>query len=131
MCTAETYNGDNGYSLRLDGLENGFNDNVRTRAIVMHGSNYVSGQRASKGTMMGRSYGCPAVPAKEVKSIINTIKGGSCFYSYYPDKTYTTASKILNADFVWPLTQTPQLASVKLPDSLAKIYTQSEALSLN
>lgn len=131
MLTAETYNGDNGYSLRLDGLENGFNDNVRTRAIVMHGSNYVSGQRASKGTMMGRSYGCPAVPAREVKSIINTIKGGSCFYSYYPDKTYAAASKILNADFVWPLTQTPQLASIKLPDSLIKMYAQSEALSLN
>jgi len=118
MRTAETYVGDNGYSLRLDGLENGFNNNVRERAIVMHGSNYVNGERASEGTMMGRSYGCPAVPAAEVKKIINCIKGGSCFFNYYPDKYYTQASKILNADFTWPITQTLQLASVSIPDSL-------------
>ncbi|MFT4154183.1 murein L,D-transpeptidase catalytic domain family protein [Parafilimonas sp.] len=131
MSTAETYNGDNGYSLRLDGLESGFNDNVRARAIVMHGSNYVNGRRASDGTMMGRSYGCPAVPAKEVKGIINAIKGGSCFFSYYPDKMYAAASKILNADFIWPLTQTPQLASLKLPDSLVKNLSQPDAFNLN
>jgi len=124
MRTAETYNGDNGYSLRLDGMERGFNDNVRTRAIVMHGSDYVNSERAVNGTMMGRSYGCPAVPSFEVKSIINTIKGGTCFFSYYPDKFYTKASKILNSDFTWPvLIQTLQLAAAKLPDSLAKIIT--------
>ena len=129
MRTAETYNGDNGYSMRLDGMEQGFNSNVRARAIVMHGSDYVNGMRASNGTMMGRSYGCPAVPATEVKSIINTIKGGSCFFSYYPDKVYTTASKILNANFVWPLMQTLQLAAIKLPDSLAKTIVQADPVN--
>lgn len=129
MRTAETYNGDNGYSMRLDGMESGFNSNVRARAIVMHGSNYVNGQRAENGTMMGRSFGCPAVPAAEVKSIINTIKGGSCFFDYYPDNYYTKASKILNADFVWPLTQSLQLAAIKLPDSLAKIYASADAIN--
>jgi hypothetical protein len=119
--TAETYIGDNGYSLRLDGMENGFNDHARERAIVMHGSNYVNGQRASGGKMMGRSYGCPAVPASEVKNIINCIKGGSCFFNYYPDKYYTQASKILNANFTWPVTQVIQLASVKISDSLLKL----------
>ena len=89
MVTAETYSGDNGYSMRLDGMENGFNDNVRARAIVMHGSDYVNAQRASNGAMMGRSFGCPAVPASEVKNIVDCIKGGSCFFSYYPDKSYT------------------------------------------
>ncbi len=118
--TAETYNGDNGYSMRLDGMENGFNDNARERAIVMHGSNYVNDQRASKGAMMGRSFGCPAVPAAEVKNIINCIKGGSCFFDYYPDKYYTQVSKILNANFSWPVVQTIQLASIKIPDSLLK-----------
>jgi L,D-transpeptidase catalytic domain len=123
MRTAETYTGDNGYSMRLDGMENGFNNNVRARAIVMHGSNYVNANRASNGTMMGRSYGCPAVPASEVSEIINCIKGGSCFFNYYPDKYYTRVSKILNADFVWPVTQTLQLAAAKTPDSLLKIIT--------
>jgi len=120
MRTAETYIGDNGYSMRLDGMENGFNNNVRARAIVMHGSDYVNADRASNGTMMGRSYGCPAVPASEVKEIVNCIKGGSCFFSYYPDKYYTQSSKVLNVDFTWPITQTLQLAMERTPDSLAK-----------
>ncbi|MEP6466553.1 MAG: murein L,D-transpeptidase catalytic domain family protein [Parafilimonas sp.] len=123
MRTAETYIGDNGYSMRLDGMENGFNSNARARAVVMHGSDYVNAERASNGTMMGRSYGCPAVPATEVKNIINCIKDGSCFFNYYPDKYYAKASKIINANFVWPVAQSQQLAFVKiqLPDSLSKL----------
>ncbi|MBV9963882.1 MAG: murein L,D-transpeptidase catalytic domain family protein [Parafilimonas sp.] len=121
MVTAETYNGDNGYSMRLDGMESGFNNNVRARAIVMHGSNYVNSDRAASGVMMGRSFGCPAVPAAEVKNIIDCIKGGSCFFSYYPDKNYTKASKIINADFNWPVMQSLQIASVKIPDSLKNL----------
>jgi len=121
LITAETYIGDNGYSLRLDGLEKGFNDNVRNRAIVMHGSNYVSGERATDGIMMGRSFGCPAVPAAQVRDIVDCIKGGSCIFNYYPDKKYTQNSKILNADFVWPVAQSIQLASAKIPDSLRSI----------
>lgn len=123
MRTAETYVGGNGYSMRLDGMENGFNSNARQRAIVMHGSNYVNAQRASNGTMMGRSYGCPAVPAAEARSIINTIKGGSCFFNYYPDKLYTQRSKILNSDFIWPISETLQLAAATIPDSLSQLLT--------
>lgn len=119
LVTAETYIGDNGYSLRLDGLEKGFNDNVRDRAIVMHGSNYVNGERATDGIMMGRSFGCPAVPAAQVRNIVDCIKGGSCIFNYYPDKKYTQNSKILNAKFAWPIAQAmQQLASVKIPDSV-------------
>jgi len=129
MRTEETYKGDKGYSLRLDGLESGFNSNVRTRSIVMHGSNYVNASRASKGDMMGRSYGCPAVPASEVKQIINCIKDGSCFFSYYPDKGYTQASKILNASFIWPIAQTLQFASAKISDSLSKIFTPQDSVN--
>jgi len=129
MVTAETYNGDNGYSMRLDGMEKGFNSNVRPRAIVMHGSEYVNPERALNGTMMGRSYGCPAVPAAEVKTIIDRIKGGSCFFNYYPDRNYTQASKILNANFVWPVAQALQFASVKTPDTLAKIMTANNPIN--
>ncbi len=118
MVTAEIYTGEHGCSMKLDGMENGFNDNVRTRSIVMHGSDYVCKQRAVNGVMMGRSFGCPAVPSAEVGKIINIIKDGSCFYNYYPDETYTRNSKILNADFVWPVIQSLQLALIKIPDSL-------------
>jgi len=127
--TAETYIGDNGYSMRLDGMENGFNDKARERAIVMHGSDYVSGQRASQGVMMGRSFGCPAVPAAEVKTIINCIKGGSCFFNYYPDKNYAQASRILNSNFSWPVVQDIELASVKIPDSLSKLQVHIDPVN--
>jgi hypothetical protein len=128
LVTAETYIGDNGYSMRLDGIEKGFNDNVRNRAIVMHGSNYVGSNRALSGTMMGRSFGCPAVPAAEVRKIVDCIKGGSCVFNYYPDKSYVKTSKILNAIFVWPVAQSLQLAAIKIPDSLLNTTTN---ISLN
>lgn len=128
LVTAETYIGDNGYSMRLDGIEKGFNDNVRNRAIVMHGSDYVGSNRALSGIMMGRSFGCPAVPASEVKTIIDCIKGGSCVFNFYPDKSYVKNSKILNAKFVWPVAQSLQLASIQIPDSLLRI---DSGISLN
>jgi len=121
MITAETYIGDNGYSMRFDGKEKGFNNNVRARAIVMHGSDYVNRERALNGAMMGRSYGCPAVPTAEVRKIIDCIKDGSCFFDYYPDKTYAKASAILNANFVWPLLQTFQIASVHARDTMSAL----------
>lgn len=40
--TQESYRGQNGYSLRMKGLEPGFNDNAFDRAIVIHGAPYVS-----------------------------------------------------------------------------------------
>ena len=103
MITAETYFGRAGYSLHLDGLETGINSNVRRRDIVMHGSNYVNGERADEGTMMGRSYGCPAVPYSQHKKIIDKIKGGSCFFAYSENNWYLHTSKILNAAFTWPM----------------------------
>ncbi len=38
--TETTYQGRNGYSLILNGLEKGINDRARERAIVMHGAAY-------------------------------------------------------------------------------------------
>ncbi len=102
LITADTYTGKAGYSLRLDGMEKGFNDKARSRAIVMHGSDYVNEYRTDDPIGMGRSYGCPAVPYKVHKQIINAIKGGSCMFLYGEDRLYTTASTILNAKFTWP-----------------------------
>ena len=120
LVTAETYIGHNGYSMRLDGMERGINDNVRAREVVMHGSAYVCAERAKNGMMMGRSWGCPAVSSSESAEIINTIKGGTCFYIYSPDALYARQSPILNARFEWPaFTVIPTLASVKNPDEAA------------
>lgn len=103
MVTADTYIGKAGYSLHLDGFEKGINDKVRQRDIVMHGSDYVGGERADEGTQMGRSYGCPAVPFGMSKTIINAIKGGTCFFGYSNDKWYATSSSIMQARFDWPI----------------------------
>ena len=94
--TAQTYTGEHGLSLRIKGVDPGFNDNAMSRSIVIHGAKYVDGARARAGIMMGRSFGCPAVPENESKKIINTIKNGTCLFIYHPDKKYLQGSKILN-----------------------------------
>jgi hypothetical protein len=96
--TEETYTGKHGYSLRLQGLENGVNSRARERAIVVHAADYVS--KASVGTLgrLGRSWGCPALGPNVAKRVIDTIKGGSVIFSYYPDKTWLSGSKFLSGD---------------------------------
>ncbi len=94
--TDQTYQGSNGYSLRLHGLDSGYNDRALERAIVMHGANYVSEDFGRKHQRIGRSWGCPAVPSKLAHSIIDTIKEGSVLFHYYPDETYLASSKWLN-----------------------------------
>lgn len=120
MITNETYFGKAGFSLRFDGMEKGINSNVRSRDIVMHGSNYVNGERADEG-QVGRSYGCPAVPFEISKRIINTIKGGTCFFGYSNDNWYSTSSSILKARFDWPIAK-PLLPEPIVPvEGLVKI----------
>ncbi len=82
--TGEVYQGKHGLSLRLDGLENGVNDNARARAVVMHGADYVAESFIKNNSRLGRSLGCPAIPMNMTKEIINVIKDKSCLYIYHP-----------------------------------------------
>ena len=93
--TAETYHGKHGYSLKLDGLENGINDNARKRAIVIHGAWYVNDEFAKKHGRLGRSWGCPALPFELTKEIIDLIKDGSCLFIYGKDPEYKKHSKLI------------------------------------
>jgi len=94
--TDATYNGGNGYSLKLLGMDKGFNDAAYRRAIVMHGADYVSESFAAAHKRIGRSWGCPAVPRDLTQPIINTIKGRNVLFIYYPDQNYLSKSEWLN-----------------------------------
>jgi hypothetical protein len=94
--TDKPYIGRNGYSLRLIGLEKGFNDNVYDRAVVFHGAWYVSDQMIQRWGRLGRSFGCPAVRREIATPMIDTIKEGSLLFAYYPDKTWLKNSHFIN-----------------------------------
>lgn len=94
--TAEPYVGNNGYSLRLDGLEPGVNDRARERAIVIHGAPYVSNETIAQLGRLGRSWGCPAVRSDVARKLIDEIKGGQYVFSYYPDESWLRNSQLLN-----------------------------------
>ncbi len=80
--TAETYFGANGYSLRLDGLDRGFNDAARSRAIVIHGAWYADPALIARQGRLGRSQGCPALRHEVAGQIIDTLKEGQWVFAY-------------------------------------------------
>jgi len=94
--TKNTYTGEHGLALRIEGIDAGFNDKAMRRNIVIHGATYIDNSWLGHGNYMGRSYGCPAIPQKESNTLINTIKNGTCLFIYYPSKNYLLGSKILN-----------------------------------
>ncbi|MCC5792998.1 MAG: murein L,D-transpeptidase catalytic domain family protein [Legionellaceae bacterium] len=95
--TKDTYIGSKGYSLNLQGLEKGFNDRAYARRVVMHGAWYVESEFIKKMGRAGRSWGCPSIAQSLAKPVINTIKGGSVIFAYYPDKEYLRKSEFVVA----------------------------------
>jgi hypothetical protein len=94
--TGDTYVGSNGYSLRMEGLEPGFNATARERAIVMHGAPYVSADIAARQGRLGRSWGCPALRQAVARDVIDSVRGGGVVFSYYPDEAWLKSSRFLN-----------------------------------
>ena len=94
--TGDTYTGSNGYSLRLDGLEPGFNSRARERAIVMHGAAYVDPGFATKQGRLGRSWGCPALRQAIAHDVIDFVRDGGVVFSYYPDQAWLDRSRFLH-----------------------------------
>ena len=91
--TKNTYEGSNGYSLRLLGLEPGINSNAMDRNIVVHGADYATKEFMDKYGFLGRSLGCPAIPEEISKEVIDYIKGGTVLYINGNDETYYAKSK--------------------------------------
>lgn len=94
--TDATYRGKNGYSLVLEGLEEGINDAARRRAIVVHGAAYAHPSVARASGRLGRSLGCPAVPEAVCRPIIDAMKGGSVLYIYADDPDYVAQSRFFS-----------------------------------
>jgi len=93
--TKSTYIGKHGLSLKISGLEEGFNDNAEARGVVVHGAPYVNEARVNSD-YMGRSQGCPALPENEYSKVIDIIKDGSVLFVYNPDSNYLQSSTLLN-----------------------------------
>jgi hypothetical protein len=94
--TGETYKGNHGISLKLDGLEFGLNDKARDRAVVIHGAEYVSKKLANRQGYLGRSQGCPAVATAIAPRLIQTIKDKSVLFIYHPTRMYVNKSKLVS-----------------------------------
>ena len=90
--------GGNGYSLRLRGLEPGFNDRARERAIVIHGAPYVNPVAAKLQGRLGRSLGCPAVRPQVARQLIDSIRDGTFVFAYYPDRDWLQRSQLLSGE---------------------------------
>lgn len=96
FATGEVYQGKHGLSLKLDGLQEGINDNARQRSIVVHGAEYVSEDFIKNHNRLGKSQGCPAVPVELSKKIIQIIKDKSCLFIYHPSLGNTQATKSIS-----------------------------------
>lgn len=112
----DVYVGKHGRSLRLDGLDAGFNSNARSRGVVVHAAAYVSEGTIAAMGRLGRSFGCPAVSPMVINQVINTIKGKSVFFINGNSSNYT--SKYLNeavfANFTAPDSTSAMIESPKL-----------------
>lgn len=94
--TDNTYVGKHGTSLRLHGMDNGYNSAAYERAIVVHGADYVSPSFIAEQGRLGRSWGCPAVSRQAIGKVIDYIQGGTCLFIYAPQKEYLAGSSWLN-----------------------------------
>jgi len=98
FAAAETYQGANGYSLRLDGLEPGVNDRARERLLVMHGADYVDPVQAQRQGRLGRSWGCPALRPEAAREVIDALKDGQLLFAYAHDAAWLEGSRFFGCD---------------------------------
>ena len=94
--TGTQYEGKHGHSLRLTGMDEGFNTNAAMRSVVMHGADYVSQEFIRQNGRLGRSLGCPALPLDSYSQIISALRDGSCLFINRSDANFR--SKFLNTD---------------------------------
>jgi hypothetical protein len=116
--TGETYDGKHGLSLRLHGMDNGYNSAALDRGIVVHGAAYVCNSFVDVHNRLGRSWGCPAVASELSADIIETIRDSTCLFVYYPDKKYLASSFWLNKK----PERLPELHPIRMLPVAEKVY---------
>ncbi|MCP4920939.1 MAG: hypothetical protein GY913_28930 [Proteobacteria bacterium] len=92
--TAEDYYGSWDHSLRYDGLESGYNDLVRSRAIVLHGADWARPEMVDEYGMLGLSWGCTTVDDRIISDVIADLMGGYV-WNYYDDGDWSVNSDYL------------------------------------
>lgn len=102
MITGEIYQGKHPNSLKLHGIEKGINTNAYSRGIVIHGAFYASPSFIESNGHLGRSFGCPAVRMEIGDTLVKTLQGGSCVFSYYKNTAYLAKSEYLQKDVDLP-----------------------------
>ncbi len=121
--TERSYYGRHGFSLKLVGHERNFNHRAYNRAIVMHSAWYMKDDFIQAYGRAGRSWGCPAIPKKVVRPLIETIREDALLVIYSPDENWLKKSRFLNCK-AYPNTintQTEKLMSFKRKDPISKI----------
>ncbi|OIO03261.1 MAG: hypothetical protein COX65_07340 [Elusimicrobia bacterium CG_4_10_14_0_2_um_filter_56_8] len=81
--TGALYTGSHGRSMRLHGLSS-TNSNALSRAVVLHEAVYVR----EANMRQGRSWGCLAVSATEIRKTLNSLKGGALIYAGLRDSDF-------------------------------------------
>ena len=94
--TEKAYSGRHGHSLKMVGLEKGFNSNAYNRFVVMHGSWYLSQPFIDRYGRPGRSWGCPALPLHLTTPVINKIENNSLLIAYDNNDDWFQQSSYLN-----------------------------------
>lgn len=105
--TGKLYSGKHGRSLRLQGMDEGYNDHAQERDIVLHAATYVSEGTIHELGRLGRSQGCPAVSPSVISQVLGLIYNQSVIFVNGNDSTYS--SRYLNEELA---------ASSSLKDSM-------------
>lgn len=121
--TLNSYDGSNGYSMRLEGLEPGINDLAYQRAIVMHGADYVSEEFIVENGRLGRSFGCPAVRQEIAQPLIDSLKDEHYLFAYYPDPQWLAESSFISCGEIPTLANSIDARGSHLGRDLAMYHT--------
>jgi hypothetical protein len=91
--TGKHYYGKYGKSLKLHGLDKGFNDNAYKRNVVVHYAPYATDKYVEENGRLGKSWGCPSVDKETMNKILDATEEQTILIIYYPDSNWLDNSE--------------------------------------